>query len=66
MPETLRSVNRILTECICIRKSETLGILADGPHGFGMAAEFDNETAKQWPMQALRFMIRQGFVPAEP
>jgi len=41
-------------------------ILADGPHGFGMAAEFDNETAKQWPMQALRFMIRQGFVPAEP
>ncbi|MBN2415915.1 aminopeptidase [bacterium] len=25
-------MNRILTECICIRKSETLGILADGPH----------------------------------
>lgn len=41
-------------------------VLADGPHGFGMATQFDNETAKEWPMQALRFMIRQGFVPAGP
>lgn len=41
-------------------------ILADGPHGFGMATQFDNETAKEWPMQALRFMIRQGFVQAAP
>lgn len=46
--------------------SAEMHILADGPHGFGMATEFDNQTAKEWPMQALRFMTRQGFVPTGP
>jgi acetyl esterase/lipase len=33
-------------------------ILDNGPHGFGMAAGMDDETVKEWPAQALRFMAR--------
>lgn len=46
MPELLRSANIILTECICIRKSETLGILADGPHQ-SLASVFYNAALNQ-------------------
>ena len=35
-------------------------ILENGPHGFGMGANLNDEAIKQWPEQALRFMIRHG------
>jgi acetyl esterase/lipase len=38
-------------------------ILDDGPHGFGMASTMDDETAKEWPAQALRFMARHKMIP---
>jgi len=40
--------------------------LLDTPmHGFGMGANLNDETAKEWPEQALRFMSRHGWIPAE-
>ena len=33
-------------------------ILDNGPHGFGMGTGIDDETVRDWPMQALRFMAR--------
>ena len=42
-------------------------ILDNGPHGFGMAAAMNDETVKEWPTQALRFMARHGMMaPAGP
>ena len=35
-------------------------ILENGPHGFGMGANLNDETIKQWPEQALRFIARRG------
>ena len=37
-------------------------ILDNGPHGFGMAAAMNDETVKEWPTQALRFMARHGMM----
>ena len=37
-------------------------ILDNGPHGFGMAAGMNDETVKEWPAQALRFMARHGML----
>ena len=45
---------------IAARIPAEMHILADGPHGFGLALEFDSETARQWPLQALRFLQRLG------
>ncbi len=36
-----------------------------GQHGFGMGANLSDKTVKEWPEQALRFMARHGFIPAE-
>ena len=35
-------------------------ILENGPHGFGMGANLNDDAIKQWPEQALRFMTRRG------
>jgi acetyl esterase/lipase len=37
-------------------------ILDNGPHGFGMGANIDDETVREWPMQALRFMTRHQWI----
>ncbi len=37
-------------------------ILDNGPHGFGMGANLDDETVREWPMQALRFMARHQWI----
>jgi len=37
-------------------------ILENGPHGFGMGANLNDEAIKQWPEQALRFMARRGLL----
>jgi acetyl esterase/lipase len=34
-------------------------------HGFGMGANLNDETVKDWPEQALRFMMRHGWIPAK-
>lgn len=49
--------------CIAAGVPAEMHILDDGPHGFGLATAFDDETAKQWPVQALRFMARQKMIP---
>ena len=38
-------------------------ILENGPHGFGMGTNLNDETVKEWPDQALRFMARHGWIP---
>jgi acetyl esterase/lipase len=38
-------------------------ILDNGPHGFGMGANLDDATVREWPMQALRFMARHQWIP---
>jgi acetyl esterase/lipase len=38
-------------------------ILDNGPHGFGMGDNVPDETLREWPMQALRFMARQKIIP---
>lgn len=38
-------------------------LLDNGPHGFGMASGIDDETVKEWPTQALRFMARHQMIP---
>lgn len=34
-------------------------------HGFGMGANLNDETVKDWPEQALRFMARHGWITIE-
>ncbi len=34
-------------------------------HGFGMGANLNDETVKEWPEQALRFMMRHGWISAK-
>jgi acetyl esterase/lipase len=38
-------------------------ILDNGPHGFGMGTGIDDETVREWPMQALHFMARHEWIP---
>ena len=40
-------------------------LLETAQHGFGMAANLNDETAKEWPKQALRFMARPHRIPAQ-
>src|SRR5690606_5559902 len=44
--------------CVAAGVPAEMHILADGPHGFGMADRMQDQTARDWPMQALRFMAR--------
>ena len=38
-------------------------LLENGPHGFGMGANLNDDAIKQWPQQALRFMARHRWIP---
>jgi acetyl esterase/lipase len=38
-------------------------ILENGPHGFGMGANLNDDAIKEWPEQALRFMARHHWIP---
>ncbi|MEO8314113.1 MAG: alpha/beta hydrolase [Pseudomonadota bacterium] len=38
-------------------------ILDNGPHGFGMGTNIEDETVREWPLLALRFMARHQWVP---
>src|SRR4051812_39914028 len=38
-------------------------ILENGPHGFGMGANLNDDAIKEWPEQALRFMARHRWIP---
>lgn len=48
--------------CLKAGVSVEMHILENGPHGFGMGANLD-ETVKEWPDQALRFMARHKWIP---
>jgi acetyl esterase/lipase len=39
-------------------------LLENGPHGFGMGANLNDDAIKAWPEQALRFMARHGWIPS--
>jgi acetyl esterase/lipase len=49
--------------CIKAGVPAEMHILDNGPHGFGMGASIDDETVREWPMQALRFMARHKWIP---
>lgn len=49
--------------CVKAGVPAEMHILDNGPHGFGMAAAMDDQTVKDWPMQALRFMARHKMIP---
>ena len=49
--------------CLKAGVAVEMHILENGPHGFGMAANLNDEAIKQWPEQALRFMARHRWIP---
>lgn len=58
--------NALLFYEACVRAGvpAEMHILDNGPHGFGMASTMDDETVRQWPVQALRFMARHKMIPS--
>ena len=50
--------------CLKAGVSVEMHILENGPHGFGMGTNLNDETVKEWPDLALRFMARHGWIPA--
>lgn len=48
--------------CLAAGAPAEMHILDNGPHGFGMATAMDDQTVRDWPMQALRFMARHGMM----
>jgi acetyl esterase/lipase len=50
--------------CLKARVSAEMHILENAQHGFGMAANINDQTVKEWPDQALRFMARHNWIPA--
>jgi acetyl esterase/lipase len=49
--------------CLKAGVSVEMHILENGPHGFGMGTNLNDETVRQWPEQALRFMVRHQWIP---
>ena len=49
--------------CLKAGVSIEMHILENGPHGFGMGTNLSDETVKEWPDQALRFMARHKWIP---
>jgi acetyl esterase/lipase len=45
--------------------SAEMHLLENAQHGFGMAASSNDESVKEWPKQALRFMARHKWIPAQ-
>ncbi len=50
--------------CVKAGVPAEMHILDNGPHGFGMGAGLADETVREWPVQALRFMARHQWIPA--
>ena len=51
--------------CLKAGVSAEMHLEENAQHGFGMAANLKDETVKEWPKQALRFMARHKWIPAE-
>jgi acetyl esterase/lipase len=51
--------------CLKARVSVEMHILENAQHGFGMAANLKDQTVKEWPDQAIRFMARHKWIPTE-
>jgi len=58
--------NSLLLYEACLRAGVPveMHILENGPHGFGMGANLNDDAIKEWPEQALRFMARHHWIPA--
>jgi len=50
--------------CLKAGVSVEMHLLENAQHGFGMATSLNDETVKEWPYQALRFMARHRWIPA--
>lgn len=57
--------NSLLLYEACLRAGVPveMHILENGPHGFGMGANLNDEAIKEWPEQALRFLARHRWIP---
>jgi acetyl esterase/lipase len=51
--------------CLAVRVPVEMHLVDTPQHGFGMGANLDDGTVKEWPEQALRFLARHGWVSAE-
>jgi acetyl esterase/lipase len=52
--------------CVKAGVPAEMHILDNGPHGFGMGTAMEDETVREWPLQALRFIARhQGTATTE-
>ena len=64
----LLPVNNSLLYCkACLKACVPLELnLVDTPqHGFGMGVNLNDETVREWPEQALRFLRRHGWILEE-
>jgi acetyl esterase/lipase len=50
--------------CVKARVSVEMHLEENAQHGFGMGANLTDQTVKDWPDQALRFMARHKWIPA--
>jgi acetyl esterase/lipase len=50
--------------CLKAGVSAEMHLLENAQHGFGMAANLKDQTVKEWPDQAIRFMARHKWIPA--
>jgi acetyl esterase/lipase len=50
--------------CLKAGVSAEMHLLENAQHGFGMAANLNDQTVREWPDQALRFMARHKWIPA--
>jgi acetyl esterase/lipase len=51
--------------CIKARTPVEMHLEDIAQHGFGMGAGLNDETVKEWPEQALRFLMRHGWISAK-
>jgi acetyl esterase/lipase len=51
--------------CLKAGVSVEMHLEENAQHGFGMGTNLKDETVKEWPKQALRFMARHKWIPAE-
>ena len=49
--------------CLSAGVSVEMHLLENAQHGFGMAANLNDQTVKEWPDQAIRFMARHNWIP---
>ena len=54
----------MLFDCLAAGIPAEMHILDNGPHGFGMGDSVEDETVREWPEQALRFMERHDMLSA--